>query len=160
MHVSICFNIDLTDPAILLDYIDYVEQSTGQAFQRMDWRVRTETEQLQNQINTLETRVESLLLQINEQKGWKAQLSDELNEWKAKIETQQGEFDQRLTSYYAEFTDKNSQVTNRLRSLDDVVLTHHPENYAALGYTISPPTEEVTESTPIAVEQAETIHHL
>jgi hypothetical protein len=144
---SVLLDVDSTDPTILRQDINDLRWASQNDDERMYWYVRTETERLQNQINTLDTTVRTLQGEI-----------DELNAWKAKSETEQGTLDQRLIENYAEFTDKVSQVGNRIRTLDSVVLKHHPASHSDLGYqfheetTYIPTTEEVPSSTPIVVE--------
>ena len=108
-----------------------------QAGQATYWHVRTQTENLQNQIDTLNIAVKTLQGKI-----------DELNGWKAESKTEQKSLNERIIEIYAEFTSDISQVNTHTNTLDHVVLKHHPESYADLGYTL----HEETTSTPIAEE--------
>ena len=139
-------DVDLLDPTILREDINDLRVAYQQAGQETYWHVRTKTENLQSQIDTLNIAVESLQGKI-----------DKLNGWKAKSKTEQSSLNQRIIDIYAEFTSKISQVNTHANTLDHVVLKHHPESYADLGYTLheettsTPTVEEVSDSSPISV---------
>lgn len=120
----------MTDPAILREDINDLRWASEQGDEQMYWHVNTEKEMLQNQINTLETKVMTLEGQINQ-----------LNRWKANSETWLGSLEKKIAENYSKFNIYLHEINNHAMNLDHVVLEHHPDNYRELGYTLHEKTD-------------------
>ena len=93
----------------------------------------TTTRDLQGQIDLLSDSVRDLQDQVAGLGGWRSE-SDSLRE--------------RIQEAVADLY----QVNNHVNALDDVVLQHHPENYAELGYQLNPAYTPSTET--VATEES------
>ena len=138
-------DVDLLDPTILREDIDDLRATYEHTTAILFRQFQEQTENIQSEMNSAVKILQGKI--------------DELNGWKAESETEQRSLDQRIIEMYGEITSGILQVNNHANTLDHVVLEHHPESYADLGYTLheetTPNEEEVSNSTPTPAAQPE-----
>ena len=125
------FFIDLQ---VLREDVDDLLESSNHNDETMYWHVKTETGNLQRQIDTLVGKVETLQGQV-----------EELSGWRVGSETTLSNLEQRVGDNYSELYSYLSEVSNKARDLEFLIEDHHSSTEETQA-TDAPVSTETTDT--------------